>query len=150
MEAVIAAALSFETLHVSSIAIDGRAVLIEGESGAGKSDLALRLIDRGATLISDDYTLLQRAGSELIASPPDTIAGQIEVRGLGVLPMPHIEKIPVALLVHLTDAPERLPLAEEVRRIAGVDIREVAIDSRTASAAIKVELALRHLTGGKA
>ena len=150
MEATIAAALSFETLHVSSIAIDGRAVLIEGESGAGKSDLALRLIDRGATLISDDYTLLQRAGRELLASPPDTIAGQIEVRGLGVLPMPYIEKIPVALLVRLTDAPERLPLAEEVRRIAGLDIREVAIDARTASAAIKVELALRHLTGGKA
>ena len=150
MEATIAAALSFETLHVSSIAIDGRAVLIEGESGAGKSDLALRLIDRGATLISDDYTLLQRAGNELIASPPDTIACQIEVRGLGVLPMPYVEKIPVALLVRLTDAPERLPLEEEVRRIAGVDIREVAIDARTASAAIKVELALRHLTGGKA
>lgn len=150
MEAAIATALSFETLHVSSIAIDGRAVLIEGESGAGKSDLALRLIDRGATLISDDYTLLQRAGRDLIASPPDTIAGQIEVRGLGVLPMQYVEKIAVALLVRLTDAPERLPLEEEVRRIAGVDIREVAIDARTASAAIKVELALRHLTGGKA
>jgi serine kinase of HPr protein (carbohydrate metabolism regulator) len=150
MEAAIATALSFETLHVSSVAIDGRAVLIEGESGAGKSDLALRLIDRGATLISDDYTLLQRAGRELIASPPDTIAGQIEVRGLGVLPLPHVEKIPVALLVRLTDAPERLPLEEEVRRIAGLDIREVAVDSRTASAAIKVELALRHLAGEKA
>jgi serine kinase of HPr protein (carbohydrate metabolism regulator) len=146
----MATALSFETLHVSSVAVDGRAVLIEGASGAGKSDLALRLIDRGATLISDDYTLLQRAGPELIASPPDTIAGQIEVRGLGVLPMPHVEKVPVALLVRLTDAPERLPLVDEVRRIAGRDIREVAIDPRPASAAIKVELALRHLTGHKA
>jgi serine kinase of HPr protein (carbohydrate metabolism regulator) len=146
----MATALSFETLHVSSVAIDGRAVLIEGESGSGKSDLALRLIDRGATLISDDYTLLQRAGRELIASPPDTIAGQIEVRGLGVLPMPHVGKVPVALLVRLTDAPERLPLVDEVRRIAGIDIREVAIDPRSASAAIKAELALRHLTGGKA
>lgn len=124
-------------------------MLIEGESGSGKSDLALRLIDRGAVLISDDYTLLQRAGRELIASPPDTIAGQIEIRGLGVLPLPHVEKIPVALLVRLTDAPERLPLVDEVRRIAGVDIREVAIDPRSASAAIKVEFALRHLTGGK-
>jgi serine kinase of HPr protein (carbohydrate metabolism regulator) len=124
--------------------------LIEGESGAGKSDLALRLIDRGAVLISDDYTLLQRAGSELIASPPDTIAGRIVVRGLGVLPMPHVEKVPVALLVHLTDAPERMPLADEVRRIAGLDIREVAVDPRSASAAIKVELALRHLVGTKA
>lgn len=124
--------------------------MIEGESGAGKSDLALRLIDRGATLISDDYTLLQRAGSELIASPPDTIAGKIEVRGLGLLETPYVEKIPVALLIRLTDAPERLPLADDVRRIAGLDIREVAVDSRTASAPIKVELALRHLVGPKA
>ncbi len=124
--------------------------MIEGESGAGKSDLALRLIDRGATLISDDYTLLQRAGSELIASPPDTIAGKIEVRGLGLLDTPYVEKIPVALLIRLTDAPERLPLADDVRRIAGLDIREVAVDSRTASAPIKVELALRHLVGPKA
>ncbi|MGN6819732.1 MAG: HPr kinase/phosphorylase [Sphingomonas sp.] len=146
----MATALSFETLHVSSVAIDGRAVLIDGASGAGKSDLALRLIDRGATLISDDYTLLQRSGRELIASPPDTIAGRIEVRGLGVLPLPHVEKIPVALLVHLTESPERMPLTDEVRRIAGLDIREVAVDPRTASAAIKVELALRHLTGAKA
>jgi len=149
-EAAIATALSFETLHVSSVAIDGRAVLIEGESGAGKSDLALRLIDRGAALISDDYTLLQRAGRDLIASPPDTIAGKIEVRGLGVLQMLHVEKIPVALLIRLTDAPERLPLADEVRRIAGLDIREVAVDPHTASAPIKVELALRHLVGAKA
>ena len=149
-EAAIATALSFETLHVSSVAIDGRAVLIEGESGAGKSDLALRLIDRGATLISDDYTLLQRAGRELIASPPATIAGQIEVRGLGILKMRHIEKIPVALLIRLTDAPARMPLADEVRRIAGLDVREVAVDPRSASAAIKVELALQHLVGAKA
>ena len=124
--------------------------MIEGESGAGKSDLALRLIDRGAQLISDDYTLLQRTGRELIASPPDTIAGRIEIRGLGILTMPHVEKIPVALLIRLTDAPERLPLAEEVRRIAGLDIREIAVDAHTASAPIKVELALRHLVGGKA
>jgi serine kinase of HPr protein (carbohydrate metabolism regulator) len=124
--------------------------LIEGASGAGKSDLALRLIDRGAVLISDDYTLLQRAGSDLLASPPEKIAGQIEVRGLGILVTHHIEKIPVALLVRLTDAPERMPLADEVRRIAGLDIREVAVDPRTASAPIKVELALRHLVGTKA
>jgi serine kinase of HPr protein (carbohydrate metabolism regulator) len=124
--------------------------LIEGASGAGKSDLALRLIDRGAVLISDDYTLLQRAGSDLLASPPEKIAGQIEVRGLGILVTHHVEKVPVALLVRLTDAPERMPLADEVRRIAGLDIREVAVDPRTASAPIKVELALRHLVGTKA
>lgn len=124
-------------------------MLIEGRSGAGKSDLALRLIDRGASLISDDYTLLQRVSSSLIASPPATIAGQIEVRGLGVLTLPYTEKIQVALLVRLTDMPERMPQADEVRRVAGVDIREISIDARSASAAFKVELALDHLTGTK-
>ncbi len=121
-------------------------MLIEGESGAGKSDLALRLIDRGATLISDDYTLLQRTGAGLTASPPPTIRGQIEVRGLGIIPLPHTEKVRVALLVRLSDMPERMPLPNEVRRVAGVDIREVAIDGRSASAPFKVELALQHLT----
>ncbi|MBA3881078.1 MAG: aldolase, partial [Sphingobium sp.] len=52
--------VSSETLHVSCVAIGDRAVLIEGRSGAGKSDLALRLIDRGARLVSDDYTLVVR------------------------------------------------------------------------------------------
>lgn len=143
----MATGLSFETLHVSSVAVGGKAVLIEGESGAGKSDLALRLIDRGAVLVSDDYTLLRRNGRELIASAPDTIVGQIEVRGLGIIPVDHVDTAPVALFVRLTDAPERMPQPDEVRRVAGVDIREVAIDARSASAAIKVELALKHLTG---
>lgn len=133
---------------MSCVAIQGRAVLIEGESGVGKSDLALRLIDRGAVLVSDDYTLLQRNGAELIASPPDTIAGKIEVRGLGIVPLPNLDRAPVALLIRLDEAPERLPLTDDVRRIAGVDIREVGIDGRSASAPIKVELALKHLTGG--
>ena len=57
--------LSSETLHVSTVAIGGRAVLIGGRSGQGKSDLALRLIDRGAALVSDDYTHVRRAGEKL-------------------------------------------------------------------------------------
>ena len=61
----MARALSSETLHATSVAIDGRAVLLCGPSGVGKSDLALRLIDRGATLVSDDYTLVQRIDGAL-------------------------------------------------------------------------------------
>lgn len=133
---------------MSSVAIGGRAVLIEGASGAGKSDLALRLIDRGATLISDDYTLLNREGAALVASAPETIAGRIEVRGLGIVPMPHADRATVALVVRLTDMPERMPPDDQRRSIAGVGIPEVAIDPRPASAPIKVELALRRLSGG--
>ena len=120
-------------------------MLIEGASGAGKSDLALRLIDRGARLISDDYTLLSHAGGTLLASAPDTIAGKIEVRGVGILPLPHVDQVRVALVVRLTDAPERLPPGDDRRSIAGLAIPEVAIDPRSASAPIKVELALQHL-----
>ena len=137
---------SSATLHVSSVAIGDRAVLIEGESGAGKSDLALRLIDRGATLISDDYTLLQRTDGDVIALAPATIAGQIEVRGLGIVPLPFRDSVRVALLVRLSDNPERFPEVE-MRHVVGIAIREVAIDGRSASAAIKVELALKHLAG---
>mgnify|MGYP006207984755 CR=1 FL=1 len=77
-------ALSSETVHTSCIAIGGRAVLIGGRSGRGKSDLALRLIDRGASLVSDDYTVVHRRDGRPVASAPDTIAGKIEVRGVGL------------------------------------------------------------------
>lgn len=141
---------SSETLHATSVAIGDRAVLIEGASGAGKSDLALRLIDRGAVLVSDDYTRLTRDGDALVASAPDTIAGRIEVRGLGIVPIAHRDQVRVALAIRLTDAPERMPPAGETRSIAGIALPEVGIDPRSASAPIKVELALKHLTGAAA
>ena len=99
--------LSSETVHTSCVAIGGRAVLIGGRSGKGKSDLALRLIDRGAQLVSDDYTFVRRAGGKLLASPPDTIAGKIEVRGIGILEYPPERDVPVGLFVDLDSDPER-------------------------------------------
>ena len=131
-----------EVLHVTTVAVRGRAVLIEGRSGSGKSDLALRLIDRGALLVSDDYTILTRQGAALIARAPDTIAGKIEVRGLGILTMPFVADMPVAMIVRLTDRIERMPLARSVRSIVGCEMYEIAIDPHHPSAPIKVELAL--------
>ena len=134
---------SSDRLHATTVAIDGMAVLIEGVSGSGKSDLALRLIDRGAILVSDDQTLVVRAGATLLARAPMTIAGRIEVRGIGILAMPYVEDVPVALLVRVDGAIERMP-ERSVRNIAGIDVREVAIAPFEASAPIKVELALRN------
>ncbi len=134
---------SSDRLHATTVAIDGMAVLIEGASGSGKSDLALRLIDRGAILVSDDQTLVVRAGATLLARAPTTIAGRIEVRGIGLLAMPYVEDVPVALLVRVDGAIERMP-ERHARKIAGVDVREVAIDPFEVSAPIKVELALRN------
>jgi len=133
-----------ETLHASTIAIGGRGVMLEGPSGAGKSDLALRLIDRGAVLVSDDYTVLTRSGDSLIASAPPTIAGRIEVRGVGILPIATVAQVPVALLVRLTAEVDRLP-EPATRVISDVPIPEIAIDPNQPSAPIKVELALSHL-----
>ncbi|MGC5797837.1 HPr kinase/phosphorylase [Sphingomonas sp. NFX23] len=134
---------SSDRLHATTVAIDGMAVMIEGASGSGKSDLALRLIDRGAILVSDDQTLVVRDGETLLARAPTKIAGRIEVRGIGILAMPYVEDVPVALLVRVDGAIERMP-ERSIRNIAGIDVREVAIAPFEASAPIKVELALRN------
>src|SRR6478672_11358165 len=101
--------LSAETLHASTVASEGRAVLISGPSGSGKSDLALRLIDRGYTLVSDDQTIVRRDGDLLIASAPPTIAGKLEIRGVGIVEMEAASDVPIALYVELTSEIMRLP-----------------------------------------
>lgn len=137
--------LSGETVHASSVAIDNRAVLITGPSGAGKSDLALRLVDRGFTLVSDDQTIVRRDGNRLIAAAPTTIAGKLEIRGIGILDLEAVSDVPVALLVELTGDIERMPDDSRERPILGVSIPLVTIDAMTASASAKVVLALDRL-----
>ena len=138
-----APSLSSETIHVSSVAIDGRAVLIGGRSGAGKSDLALRLIDRGATLVSDDYTFVRREKGKAMASAPERIAGKIEIRGVGIVEMATAHDVPVALYIDLSGEPVRLPDGKERIAIAGIPVPSVALDGHHASAPLKVEAALR-------
>jgi len=134
-----------ETVHASTVATEGRAVLLGGPSGSGKSDLALRLLDRGFTLVSDDQTIVRREGDRLIASAPPTIAGKLEVRGLGIVEMETASNIPVALFVELTSDIERLPDENRERSILGVELPLISIDARTASAPSKVALALDRM-----
>jgi serine kinase of HPr protein (carbohydrate metabolism regulator) len=135
---------SSEMLHASTVTIDGQALLITGVSGSGKSDLALRLIDRGAKLISDDYTLLTRVGSVLMASSPATIKGKLEVRGIGIVDCEALDSASAALIVRLDEKPARMP-EDRQQDIAGVLLPTIAIAPFEASAPIKVELALRRL-----
>src|ERR1044071_6207055 len=114
--------LSAETVHASTVASEGRAVLITGPSGSGKSDLALRLLDRGFALVSDDQTLVRRDGERLIASAPSTIAGKLEVRGIGIIEMEAASDVPIALVVELTSEIERLPEDNRKHAILGVSI----------------------------
>jgi serine kinase of HPr protein (carbohydrate metabolism regulator) len=134
---------SSETVHASAVAIEGRAVLIGGLSGVGKSDLALRLIDRGAVLISDDYCDVRRSGGEARASAPATILGKIEMRGVGIVEMATVQQVPVALFVDLDQPPQRLPEPDETRSLAGVAVPVLRLAGLEASAPLKVEAALR-------
>lgn len=137
--------LSSETIHASTVAQDGRAVLIMGPSGSGKSDLALRLLDRGFVLVSDDQTIVRREDSRLVATAPPNIAGKLEIRGIGIVGMESATDVPVALVVQLTSEIERLPDERRERPVLGVNLPLVSVDALTASAASKVALALDRL-----
>lgn len=137
-------------LHASCVSIDGLGVLIMGPSGSGKSDLSLRLIDRGALLVSDDYTAVRwdEGSRRLIASPPAMIAGRMEIRGLGIISLPHAQAVPVVVAVSLVGGHgdtviERLPLEPEHLRLCGHDIPLMKLNAFEASAPIKLEYALR-------
>ncbi|MGI8704892.1 MAG: HPr kinase/phosphorylase [Sphingomicrobium sp.] len=134
--------LSGENVHASTVAIGGRAVLITGPSGSGKSDLALRLLDRGFTLVSDDQTIVRRDGERLLASAPPQIAGKLEIRGIGIVEMEAESDVPVALLVELTSDIQRLPDDSRERPVLGVTLPLISINAMTASAPSIVALAL--------
>jgi serine kinase of HPr protein (carbohydrate metabolism regulator) len=96
-------------IHASCVALGGKGVLLLGASGAGKSDLALRLIDGGARLVADDRCEIFVRAGKLCARAPDSIAGLIEMRGQGVIALPHAKSVIVAMAVRLGASPARLP-----------------------------------------
>lgn len=132
-------------LHATCIAIDGRGVLLRGASGAGKSDLALRLIDQGADLVADDQVDLFDVDGVLRAAAPAAIAGRMEVRGIGVVPMPCLPNAEIVLLVDLVppDAVERMP-EPSVCRLGRFDVPALALAPFEASTAAKIRLAVRR------
>ena len=129
---------------VSCVAVAGRALLIEGPSGSGKSSLALALIDRGAVLVGDDGVELAVNGGVLFASPPPRIAGLIEVRNLGLLTFPTAARVPLALVLRLDPQAPRFIDEPESAAIEGVTLPLVRIWPVAALAALKAELALAH------
>ena len=137
--------LSSETLHASTVALDGRAVLICGPSGSGKSDLALRLLDRGFTLVSDDQTIVRKDNGRILASAPPTIRGKLEIRGVGIVDMDSVDDVPVALCVELTSDIQRLPDDSRERLVLDSSLPLISVDALTASAPSKVALALDRL-----
>lgn len=132
-----------ELLHATAVAINGEGVLLIGPSGSGKSDLALRMIDRGAVLVSDDAVLVEAASPLPILRTAPNIAGMIEVRGVGIVKMPFADAVPLHLAVKLGEQGERMPSSEQRMDIAGSAIRVVTLSAFESSAPLKVEQALR-------
>lgn len=133
-------------IHATCVAIADTGIVIRGPSGAGKSDLALRLIDGGAELVSDDYCNVGADAGRLRLTPPDNIAGQIEVRGYGIIKMPHRSSVTVGLVVDLKAETEieRMPETQTCI-IDGITLPCLTVHAFAASAPAKIRLVLQFL-----
>lgn len=134
--------------HGSAVAIEGRALLIEGPPGAGKSSLALALIERGAALIGDDgLTLSLGDDGKLLASPPPNIAGLIEIYGVGIVALKPQEDVPVSLVLTLSDTSDlgtvRLPEHLATRTLLGCCIPVLPFAPGTIAPAARAQWALK-------
>ncbi|VWX56922.1 HPr kinase/phosphorylase [Sphingorhabdus sp. 109] len=136
------------TVHATAVALAGAGLLIRGKSGAGKSDLALRLIDRGATLISDDQVVIRREDQKLLLEPPARLAGKLEVRSLGICEYDHVSGVGLKLVIDLQDQVERYPMDRQIVILLGMEFPCCTLDAMEASAAIKAELAMRRIMQG--
>ena len=134
-----------DRIHATCIALAGKGVLLLGEPGSGKSDLALRFIDRGAKLVADDQVELELAAGKILASAPERLRGLLEVRGVGIMTLPFFPSVPVALAVQLNDrvAIERLPQPQFFGCL-GVQVPLLSLHAFDASTDAKIRLFL-HL-----
>jgi HPr kinase/phosphorylase len=130
-------------LHGTCVEINGKAVLMTGKPGVGKSSLALQLIDRGAVLIADDQTLVKLEEGILMTSPPPSLKGLLEVRGIGICPFPYREQSPLALCVDICEekGTERLPEPTFIE-YHGVKVPCLKLTKNDPLGAIKVELSV--------
>ncbi|MFN0043456.1 MAG: HPr kinase/phosphorylase [Alphaproteobacteria bacterium] len=138
-------------IHATAIAWRGRAVLLRGPSGSGKSDLALRLVAAGWRLVADDRCDLSVGAGRLIVSPPRALAGLIEARGVGIVRVPARARAAVALVVDLVPsaAVPRFPAPAMVRYL-GIAVPRLRLAGFEASAPAKLGAALAAISTARA
>jgi serine kinase of HPr protein (carbohydrate metabolism regulator) len=130
------------TRQATCVAIGGRALLIEGEPGCGKSGLALALIDRGATLIGDDGIQLELRNGNVWALPPPNIAGLLEVRNVGLIELP-TTSARLALALRLDQDAARLPERADTLELLGCTVPLLPVWPGSPVLALRAEHALR-------
>lgn len=138
------------TIHGTCVLVGGIGVLLRGRSGGGKSDVAVRLIDAGALLVADDQVQVRMEQGRLMASAPAPLAGLIEVRGVGILPVPTAETAEIRLVVDLVpaDAVERLPDPQSVT-LLDRPVPHLALSPFDASTPAKLRLAAAAVVAGR-
>jgi serine kinase of HPr protein (carbohydrate metabolism regulator) len=135
-------------IQATCVVVEGCGLLLRGPSGSGKSELALQLIDGGARLVADDGVELRRQGERLFArlpaGAPESVRGRVELRGLGILPVPSVAEASLDLVIDLVPVSglERLPEPMTVE-LMGVALPLLRLSATEPSAAAKVRLAVR-------
>lgn len=137
-------------MHGTMVALNGAGVLLRGPSGSGKSDLALRLLADGWTLIADDRVLLNAEGERLVAHCPDTLRGMLEVRGMGIVRLTTGEwasATDVQLVVDLVDRADAVPRMPETQLFShsGIERPVMKLYPFQTSAGARLRLALSIL-----
>jgi len=127
-------------LHANCVERGGAGILLLGIPGSGKSDLTLRLLEHGFSLVADDRVDI----SDGVARAPAALAGLLEVRGMGILRMRYTEWATIALAIELEASPVRLP---GPRRHEALNVPLWALDPAPASAVARVSLALSCILG---
>jgi serine kinase of HPr protein (carbohydrate metabolism regulator) len=134
-----------QRVHATCVEIGTAAALLRGPSGCGKSDLALRMIDHGARLVADDYVELHARNRRLYATPPMELAGRLEVRGVGVVRLNHVQRARVGLVVDLVpQLAERMPRAHSIE-LEGIVLPLHTLAAFEDSAPAKLRLLIRAL-----
>jgi len=128
--------------QASCVAIYGRALLIEGPPGCGKSSLALMLIDRGAVLVGDDSLMVEADGNRLVARPHPNTRGLLEVRNLGLIEMPVTDMAYAALAIRLDEAAPRYVEEAESIVVEGITLPMLRFWPAGPNLALKAEMAL--------
>ena len=137
--------MSIKRLHATSVAMEDNGVAIFGDPGSGKSDLALRLIDSGATLISDDITVFSKLEKNINLFGIENTKGLLEVREVGIITVPYVEGIKLKLVVRLTDRViERIPKKNQMN-LLGLKFPKLEINGKNSSSVAKVKVKLNEI-----